>query len=194
MKLFFGLKKNYVLVSILLVLIFSFYILLQAEAGEPIPGAEIYVELEPDDEPVFNDPVAPNNISNNTGYCMVNLPPTLIEKIVKRSNPSAKLSPYKMKFYFRVPAKKLLSMHSKAKISKQVPVNFNFTYRIEYGEKKATGKFSYSFNNLGEIKDEAVKKMGPFTVILDKPNVKSISTKLEEDNISIGSKTSKNPL
>lgn len=37
-------------------------------AGEPIPGAEIYVELEPDDEPIFYSPEASKTIINKDGF------------------------------------------------------------------------------------------------------------------------------
>jgi len=65
--------KNYVLFSVLFVsLIFLFPSIAKAVKGEPVPGAEIYVELEPDDEPIAyqgrsgNRSVMPANYSK--GY------------------------------------------------------------------------------------------------------------------------------
>jgi hypothetical protein len=57
-----------------IVLTFIFAIIsipLVALIGEPVPGAEVYIELEPDDEPIINVP------TNEEGEFMFEFPPTI---------------------------------------------------------------------------------------------------------------------
>jgi hypothetical protein len=186
MKLLIGIKRNYLLISFFLVLIFSFYIVLYA--GEPVPGAEIYVELEPDDEPIVCCPGG----TDPHGMYLLALPKPLINKIALRANPTSKAPAYKLNFYYRVKASTIKKMISNMPVSKNQSVTINIEYKIVYGAKQKTGKFSYTFNNVSEITDDAIKKTGPFTVILDNPNEKQIVISLTE--LPGGSKTGKNPL
>lgn len=178
------------MLGIFLALIMIFYFVIVLNAGEPVPGAEIYVELEPDDEPIA---CCPGGTDPSGGY-MLALPKPLITKIAQRSNPTNKTQPYKLNFYYRVNASTLKKMISTMRVSEKQPISVTFKYAINYGAKKKTGKFSYSFNNVSEIKDELIKKQGPFTIVLDNPDTKEINTSVENDDISIGSKTGKNPL
>ncbi|MBM4172513.1 MAG: carboxypeptidase regulatory-like domain-containing protein [Ignavibacteria bacterium] len=58
---------------LLLTIFLLFFCISKAQAGEPVPGAEITIELEPDDEPIANVTTDPNgefeivfsNTSNN---------------------------------------------------------------------------------------------------------------------------------
>jgi hypothetical protein len=73
-------------------IIFFFCLILvntNIQAGEPVPGAEIYVELEPDDEPIFN------GTTNEEGEFVFTIPAS--KELLKTSKLKITIVPPKLK-------------------------------------------------------------------------------------------------
>ncbi len=118
--------------------------------GEPIPGAEIYVELEPDDQPIAPGP------ANEEGDVVFNItvPPT------PPNPPTPVVTPKGIKIYISFPAESWKYLAAKNKRT-EVFGTYTFQLDIKIGRAKYTKEFTTVIKSETDIKAAARKKSAP---------------------------------
>ncbi|GAB1473198.1 hypothetical protein MASR2M69_06390 [Bacteroidota bacterium] len=155
-------------ISSLALILFTTFFNLQAReplpsflAGEPVPGAEIYVELEPDDEPIFNDPtneegevifsvlISPPEIPNLPVIPVINVYVDLNYEIITDLN-------------------KILLEKSPVRKNSQPFGKYNFVLTTSVEKQKIEKKFVVDIKDNEALKSLSKSKSGPFKITLPK--------------------------
>lgn len=138
----------------------------EATKGEPVPGAEVFVELEPDDQPITNTTTSPSGEIIITGLkkgkykILVGLPKLTAEKISSKSKELKK--PLYVNFTFdAAKSASPITFGSKLHGSRRIIRSKNTLFSspsIEITDPTTTLKLTvtYSPNNYG-INDEGIK-------------------------------------
>ena len=143
-----------------------------AEPGEPVPGAEIYIELEPDDEPILN---STDFSETEEGVLVGEVPTTLVPKLSRR-DATLKIT--------------IKDIHRDGDLSERQGATTNCTLQFDLGRKSYKKIFevggipeSVVINQKidGAVKARDKKPKVRFQIICAAP-------------VSFGSKTGKNPL
>ncbi len=155
-------------ISSLALILFTTFFNLQAReplpsflAGEPVPGGEIYIELEPDDEPICNDTtndegdvsfyaiISPPEIPNIPVLPVISVYVTLNDKIITDLN-------------------KILLEKSPVRKNSQPFGKYNFVLTTSVEKQKIEKKFVVDIKDNEALKSLSKSKSGPFKITLPK--------------------------
>lgn len=190
-------KSIFYLLAFLTILLFTFSTskIVRMDMGEPVPGAEVYVELEPDDEPI----VCCSGGTGGNGQYLLALPAPLMDKVAASlPSPTNKgtQQQYKLKSYFTLPAsffeKYFPSINNSEEI---INAKIKFSFKVQNGKQSVSKNFEVIINKISEIQAKLAQRYGPVTISLTDPKSSDINFTLQlASPISFGSKTGKNPL
>ncbi|GEM_PF-2815897 len=162
--------------------------IVRMDIGNPVTGGEIYIELEPDDEPI----ACCSGGTGGNGQYLLALPAPLMDKIALRSNPSAKLSPYKLKVFVTVPVGFIETKIPKTTLTKATNVRtaltLNFSCNLKNGTESTRGNFKIVINNIddkSEIVTKTGTRFGPYTLLLKNPNSPNVTISLQNTSTSV---------
>ncbi len=119
--------------------------------GEPVPGAEIYIELEPDDEPIINNPTGEEG--EFEGVVPVSPP----------STPGTSVNPV-INIWITISEKIILSLNKMPKPFGK----YTFTVTTISGNLKTARTFVVDVKDNAALKSLAKSKNGPFKQTLPK--------------------------
>lgn len=119
--------------------------------GEPVPGAEVFVELEPDDQPIFNNPT--NEEGEVEGIVPVSPP----------STPGTSVNPV-INIWVTISEKIILSLNKKPKPYGK----YTFTVTTVSGNLKTARTFVVDVKDNAALNSLVKTKNGPFKQTLPK--------------------------
>lgn len=155
-------------ISSLALILFTTFFNLQAReplpsflAGEPVPGAEIYVELEPDDEPIFNDPT---NEEGEVIFSVLISPPEIPTlPVIPVINVYVDLN-----YEIITDLNKILLEKSPVRKNSQPFGKYNFVLTTSVEKQKIEKKFVVDIKDNEALKSLSKSKSGPFKITLPK--------------------------
>ncbi|HBZ26146.1 MAG TPA: hypothetical protein DEO54_07900 [Rikenellaceae bacterium] len=122
--------------------------------GEPVPGAEIYIELEPDDEPILNNP------TDEWGYVESELP---VSPPGTPGTPGTSVTPV-INIWVTISEKIILSLNKSPKPF----AKYTFTVTTKSGNLKTARTFVVDVKDNTTLKSIGKTKNGPFKQTLPK--------------------------
>lgn len=155
-------------ISSLALILFTTFFNLQAReplpsflAGEPVPGAEIYVELEPDDEPIFNNPT---NEEGEVIFSVLISPPEIPTiPVIPVINVYVDLN-----YEIITDLNKILLEKSPVRKNNQPFGKYNFVLTTSVEKQKIEKKFVVDIKDNAALKSLSKSKSGPFKITLPK--------------------------
>lgn len=130
----------------------------QAAMGEPVPGAEVYIELEPDDQPIANGPT--NTEGEFSGFIPINPPPAPAPKGIK--------------IFIKFPEKTWKYLATKAKKTDHLGT-YHFKMVTTVANKKYEKAIEFNIKTPQDIKRLSMNRSGPYAGSLS--NIEEGSTK-----------------
>jgi len=126
---------------------------LYSTMGEPVPGAEIYIELEPDDEPISNN--STNDFGEVSGFFTTNPPPAPQPRAIEIKIKLQELTIRKLKSNLE---RKYINLKGTGILGK-----YEFKMKTDIGSNKAEFKFFIDLKNEQDLKSLAYKPSGLFS-------------------------------